>query len=317
MKQFWCVISFLAGSLLVPSVTLADVSPAVLLTQMVSASQSLNYEVAFINVSRQGIESLRYRHAIVDNQPYAQLLQMDGAQREIIQRKNEISYFQPGLEPFTISSTAVVDFLPAVIRADFKHLAMHYDFISVGRARIADQRCEAIRIVARDGTRYSYVVWLDSETKLLLRADLLDRDGETLEQYRVVSFAVDEGVGSLMKGLAKVKLPPPLSLPPAENNNFNWRPAWLPAGMKQIVQSQRTITSLHNPVESKLYSDGLFSFSINVSQVDKSSSAQLLRIGRRTVQTVIRNNAEITIVGEIPPSTSKRIADSINLGEAR
>ena len=84
--------------------------------------------------------------------------------------------------------------------ADFDRLAETYDFVSVGRTRIADQLCEVIRIVPRDGTRYGYIVWLDSETKLPLRVDLLDRDGETLEQYRVVSFAVDDGVRNIMQG---------------------------------------------------------------------------------------------------------------------
>ncbi len=40
-----------------------------------------------------------------------------------------------------------------------------------------------IRVVAHDGSRYSYIVWMDEDTKLPLRVDLLDRDGETLEQY--------------------------------------------------------------------------------------------------------------------------------------
>ncbi|STW49060.1 anti-sigma E factor [Klebsiella pneumoniae] len=49
-----------------------------------------------------------------------------------------------------------------------------------GRTRIADRLCDVIRVVARDGTRYSFIAWLDAETKLPLRVDLLDRDGETL-----------------------------------------------------------------------------------------------------------------------------------------
>ncbi|MBP2167931.1 sigma-E factor negative regulatory protein RseB [Erwinia toletana] len=317
MKQFWCAVSLMAGSLMYSSVAPAETTSGALLQQMEQASQSLNYELAYINVSRLGIESLRYRHAIVDNKVFAQLLQMDGPRREIIQRGNDISYFEPGLEPFTLNGSYIVDSLPSVVNADFRQLTSNYDFISVGRTRIADQLCEVIRIVARDGTRYSYIVWLDSDTKLPLRIDLLDRDGETLEQYRVVSFAVDEGVRNMMQGLTKANLPPSLSVPMAEKVSFNWKPTWLPSGMKQVSQSRRNIPSLNKPVESRLYSDGLFSFSINISPADKSSSAQLLRTGRRTVQTVVRDNSEITIVGEIPPSTSKRIADSIDTGTSK
>ncbi|VEC48250.1 sigma-E factor regulatory protein [Escherichia coli] len=35
------------------------------------ASQSLNYELSFISINKQGVESLRYRHARLDNRPLA------------------------------------------------------------------------------------------------------------------------------------------------------------------------------------------------------------------------------------------------------
>lgn len=170
MKQLWCAVSLMAGILIYSSVApAAPVQSGALLQQMKRASQSLSYELAYINVSRQGIESLRYRHAIIDSKVYAQLLQMDGPRREIVQRGNEVSYFESGLEPFTMQGDHIVDSLPSLIYADFAQLSTDYDFVSVGRTRIADQLCEVIRIVPRDGTRYGYIVWLDSESRLPLR----------------------------------------------------------------------------------------------------------------------------------------------------
>lgn len=318
MKQLWCAVSLLAGSLFCSSITSAQTSASgALLQQMEQASQNLNYEFAYINVSRLGIESLRYRHAVIDNRIFAQLLQMDGPRREVIQRGNDISYFEPGLDPFSLPGNHIIDALPGLMFADFSRLGEAYDFIPVGRSRMADQMCEVVRIVSRDGTRYSYVVWLDVDTKLPLRIDLLDRDGETLEQFRVISFAVDEGVRNLMQGLEKANLPPSLSLPAGDKVELSWQPNWLPAGMKLISQSRRDIPSMNKTVESRLYSDGLFSFAINVTPADKSSSVQALRTGRRTVQTEVRNNNEITVVGELPPATAKRIADSIDSGSPK
>ena len=198
MKQLWCAMSLMAGSLLFTVNASADVSSGALLQQMNQASQSLNYELSFISINKQGVESLRYRHARLDKQPLAQLLQMDGPRREVVQRGNEISYFEPGLEPFTLNGDYIVDSLPSLIYTDFKRLSPYYDFISVGRTRIADRLCEVLRVVARDGTRYSYIVWMDAETKLPMRVDLLDRDGETLEQFRVISFTIDDQVGNSM-----------------------------------------------------------------------------------------------------------------------
>jgi sigma-E factor negative regulatory protein RseB len=49
----------------------------------------------------------------------------------------------------------------------------------------------------------------------------------------------------------------------------------------------------------------------------QNSADQLLRTGRRTVSTSVRDNAEITIVGELPPQTAKRIADNIKFRAAQ
>ena len=315
MKQLWCAVSLMAGSLLWTSTAPAQTSSSgALLQQMEQATQNLNYEFAYINVSRLGIESLRYRHAVVDKRVFAQLLQMDGPRREVIQRGNDISYFEPGLDPFSLPGNHIIDALPSLMFADFSRLGQAYDFVPVGRSRMADQMCEVVRIVSRDGTRYSYVVWLDVDTKLPLRIDLLDRDGGTVEQFRVISFGVDEGVRNLMQGLEKANLPPSLSLPAGDKVELSWQPGWIPAGMKLISQSRRAIPAMNKTVESRLYSDGLFSFAINIAPADKNSVPQQLRTGRRTVQTVVRDNQEITVVGELPPATAKRIASAIDAG---
>ncbi|MGY5955846.1 sigma-E factor regulatory protein RseB [Kosakonia sp. BK9b] len=317
MKQLWCAMSFVAAGLFFSGNASADVSSGALLQQMNVASQSLNYELSFISINKQGVESLRYRHARLNDQPLAQMLQMDGPRREVVQRGNEISYFEPGLEPFTLNGNYIVDSLPTLVYTDFKRLSPYYDFISVGRTRIADRLCEVIRVVARDGTRYSYIVWMDSDTHLPMRVDLLDRDGETLEQFRVIAFTVNGQVANSMQTLAKASLPPLLSVPAGDNVDFNWVPTWLPQGFSEVSSSRRQLPTIDVPVESRLYSDGLFSFSINVNRANQNSSDQMLRTGRRTVMTSVRDNAEITIVGELPPQTAKRLADSLKFKAAQ
>ena len=250
MKQLWFAMSLVTGSLFFSVNASANTASGALLQQMNVASQSLNYELSFVSITKQGVESLRYRHARLENRPLAQLLQMDGPRREVVQRGNEISYFEPGLEPFTLNGDYIVDSLPSLIYTDFKRLAPYYDFIAVGRTRIADHLCEVIRVVARDGTRYSYIVWMDTETKLPMRVDLLDRDGETLEQFRVIAFTVNQDVGSSMQTLAKANLPPLLSVPAGEKAKFNWNPTWLPKGFSEVSSGRRPLPTMDNmPIE--------------------------------------------------------------------
>lgn len=312
MKQIWYAVCLLTGSLLYSIHAPAQTTTSgALLAQMSQASQTLDYEYAYVLVSKLGVDSLRYRHVVIDKQRLAQLLQMDGPRREIVQRNGEISYFEPGLEPFTLLGDHIVDSLPSIVYANFERLAHFYDFISVGRARIADRLCEVVRVVARDGTRFSYIVWIDTTTKLPLRVDLLDRDGEALEQFRVIAFNADKQVENTMAGLEKVTLPPQLALPVSTTADFDWSVNWLPAGVTEASRSRRTLPGINEPIEARLYIDGLFSFSVNVGQATTGNGERLIRTGRRTIHTEQRGNREITVVGELPPATAKRITDAV------
>ncbi len=116
MKHIWFSVSLLAGSLFTPLQASAQFSSAeALLQEMGHATQSLTYELAFINLSQQAIVSVRYRHAIINGIPIAQIMQMDGSRREIVQRGNEISYFEPGLDAFSINGDHIIDYLPACL----------------------------------------------------------------------------------------------------------------------------------------------------------------------------------------------------------
>jgi sigma-E factor negative regulatory protein RseB len=59
----------------------------------------------------------------------------------------------------------------------------------------------------------------------------------------------------------------------------------------------------------------LFSFSININRATANSSDQLLRTGRRTVSTTVRDNAEITVVGELPPQRRSVSPTALNSGQ--
>jgi sigma-E factor negative regulatory protein RseB len=63
-----------------------------------------------------------------------------------------------------------------------------------------------------------------------------------------------------MQNLAKASLPPLLSVPAGDSVNFNWVPAWIPQGFSE-VPAAAPLPTIETPVESRLYSDGLFSFS--------------------------------------------------------
>ncbi|WP_321969945.1 sigma-E factor regulatory protein RseB domain-containing protein, partial [Salmonella enterica] len=82
----WFAMSLVAASLVFSANASADPASGALLQQMNIASQSLNYELSFVSITKQGVESLRYRPARLDGRPLAQLLQLDGHRRAVVPR---------------------------------------------------------------------------------------------------------------------------------------------------------------------------------------------------------------------------------------
>ncbi|MDY7586989.1 sigma-E factor regulatory protein RseB [Vibrio cholerae] len=290
-------------------------SAEALLYQMNEASQHLNYELSYILVKKNSIEPLLYRHARQDDQQLAHLVYLSGPVREVIRRGDEVSYIEPGVEPFTIESGNMVAPTIPMLNTDVAELNRYYDFVKVGRAREAGAACQVLRVVPKDGLRYSYVVWVDEKSHLPLRADLLDRDGEVLEQYRTISFSVSERLAEIMAGLNKVQLPEVLKLPKGSVQETFWQVTWVPDGFQAMELNRYRMAMTERLVESQMYSDGLFNFSVYVSASDNYSlKGQLVRQGRRTLHSVVKGENEISVVGDIPPATAQRIAQSVMFG---
>ncbi|EOU2518011.1 sigma-E factor regulatory protein RseB [Vibrio cholerae] len=314
MKKF--LISALTLFCVNSTAAFADEEPAeALLYQMNEASQHLNYELSYILVKKNSIEPLLYRHARQNDQQLAHLVYLSGPVREVIRRGDEVSYIEPGVEPFTIESGNMVAPTIPMLNTDVAELRRYYDFVKVGRAREAGVACQVLRVVPKDGLRYSYVVWVDEKSHLPLRADLLDRDGEVLEQYRTISFSVSERLAEIMAGLNKVQLPEVLKLPKGSVQETFWQVTWVPDGFQAMELNRYRMAMTERLVESQMYSDGLFNFSVYVSASDNYSlKGQLVRQGRRTLHSVVKGENEISVVGDIPPATAQRIAQSVMFG---
>lgn len=299
-------------SLIQPQASAEENSAEALLHQMNHASAQLNYELSYILIKKSSIEPLIYRHAKTEKRSYSHLVFLSGPVREVIQRGDAVSYIEPGIEPFSIKSGSIVGPLVPMLQSDVAQLKAFYDFVLMGRAREAGAAAQVVRVVPKDGQRYSYVMWLDEKTSLPLRADLVDRDGEVLEQYRVVSYSVDDKIAEMLSSLDNVRLPDALSLPDQTVHPTGWRVAWVPKGFTSRSPNRYKMLMTKKTVESQIYSDGLFSFSVYVSERDElSPKGQLVRQGSRTLHSLIKGNKEITVVGDIPPSTAKQIALSV------
>ncbi|MFD0966849.1 sigma-E factor regulatory protein RseB [Seminibacterium arietis] len=288
-------------------------APRQLLENMRKANEQLDYEIAFVQTTPVNMESLRYRHVNQNGKIYAQLITLDNAPQEIVQRGNIISYFQPNYQVFSLQGSQIVDNLPSIMWSNFDLLSNYYDFINIGRNRVADRIVQTIRILPKDDFRYQYLVFIDEQSNLLLRSDMLDREGNLLDQFRVVNLHINEGLDDLPHYLNNITFPPLISrVEPSEVTNipFSWNPEWLPKGFKLI--NKMLNQDKENQIESLLYSDGLFSFTLYCGHsIIPNIPENAWKQGSTTFYSETKENKEFTFIGQLPLSTAKRIVQDI------
>ncbi len=314
-----CVLSSLLTSVArAQDVSAQELSAQDLLQRLSLASQTLNYELSYILIRKNSIEPILYRQASdVEGERLAQLIYLSGPVREVILRGNEVSYIEPGIEPFSVKSSRMVAPLMPLLDVDIDSLSEAYDFVAMGRAREAGVAAQVVRVVPKDGKRYSYVVWIDEKTSLPIRGDLVDRNGEVLEQYRTVSFTTDDRLAELLATLNEVQLPPVLKLPSNRVEDSMWEVTQVPVGFHAKPHSRYRMPVTNKVVESQIFSDGLFQFSVYITEQDNLTLRnQLVRQGRRTFQSQKVGDKEVIVVGDIPPETAIEIARSVQFNSA-
>ncbi|MDU8925064.1 sigma-E factor regulatory protein RseB [Pasteurellaceae bacterium LIM206] len=300
-----------------PAFAQINMTPKQLLIDMNRAQEQLNYEYSFVQSSVLDINTYQYRHIHVDGKSYAQLATLNGLQQEILLQHNMVSYLHPNSPSFTIKSSKIIDNFPNILNANIDKISRYYDFVALGRNRMAGHLVQTIRIVPKDNFRYQYVVFVDEESHLLLGSDMLDQDADVIERFRVVNFYVgDEEIEPLRNYLGKLNIPPMLVDKSEAKRKFKWQVKWLPSGFTLLSQKVENVGDQNDQIESRLYSDGLFSFTVyvaNNSLPDKQEG--VWKQGSFTIYSETVNDKEITVIGQIPLTTAKRIAQEVKLGE--
>lgn len=203
------------------------------------------------------------------------------------------------------------------LSADPGQLSQWYSVRLMGGTRIASRPVTVVALQPKDAFRYSYELYLDNETGLMLKSALLNDKRELLELFQFATVSFDEPLAQdLQPSDACLTLEPPVVL--ASQPAAYWQPAWLPPGFILGHQQVQRIKGGEQDITAQIYSDGLARFTLFVEPLGHDGLAEDLRaqLGP-TVAVSRRLSAQdqafmVTVVGEIPPLVAERIAESLS-----
>ncbi len=290
-----------------------------LLSQLAEATKALNYQGVFVYVHDTAIEAMRIVHQAQDSHEQERLISLNGPAWEIIRDGTRIT------RAFAIDKAMLVerrepqDLLRLAWSEPVEQISRYYDFKLLGDDRVAGHSTKMLLITPRVRDRYSYQLWIDTDSKLLLKSAVLDYAGKVLEQVMFVAIEIGQPIS-------------PAQLQPELNGaGFTWyasgEPAlvstdqvattlkvgWVPSGFSMKNSHTQRLVDRRMPVQHVVYSDGLALVSVFIEELmDNAPPLQgYSSMGAVNAFSRMAEKYQITVVGEIPQATVRKIAASV------
>jgi len=312
MKLLSYVVLLLSISL---SAVAEESEPAkVWLERLSSSLNKLNFSTSFVVVKNNQAQPYHWFHGVDENGKELEILSLlNGPRRDILRKDNVVSYIEPELPPYSVTSQKISGPIPAILAGDISQLEKIYDFISVGRSRILGRPAQLIRIEPKNAHRYAYWLWLDQQSSMLLKLSIVTKQGQQLEQIQFTHLDITDKPSESVLQLHETELPMLVDIPEEyQQQELQWDVNWLPEGFKQVNSNRHKISLTKQPVEFVLFSDGLVDISIYVNaSKEKQRNADFAMEGATLVLNQVNDGIEVSVVGKIPSKTAKTIADSI------
>lgn len=323
MRSSGLLISAVLLLAALPQVGLAK-SPEVWLERMHDALSSLNYHGEFSYYHGGELSSLQLAHAVVDGVRHERLVHLNGAPREVIRIGNRVTcVLHPGDRLLDLDESIPAGPFAQAYARSLEGLPRGYRVSLGSEDRIAGRDTVQVRIEPAAGDRYGFRLWLDRETALLLRSELLDTAGSPLEIFQFVRIEIGAPIDPALleepadDDLVKYDLAFEDAEPAGGERLVHWEASWLPEGFEMAAADVRRAASQQEGVANMVFSDGLASFSVFLEPAPRGAALTHTARHGATIAVMRRVQAElpepwrVTVVGEVPEETAERVAEHV------
>ncbi|SFC21679.1 MucB/RseB C-terminal domain-containing protein [Pseudoalteromonas denitrificans] len=298
-----------------------DVKPESAKSLLIKMSETIhhnNFNASFAVVKGNNMEPYRWLHGISGNNELEHLSLLNGAGLEIFRMNDQVTYFEPQSEPYTIIAKHISGPIPDVFFQDVTLLESAYNFTLGGKGRIAGRAAQLVKIEAKDTSKYNYWLWLDLESSLLLKAAYVNQQGAALEQLQLTHVSMTKNIAPELIKLSQAKFPPvnlnneKSTLDKLKGTQGNWHIGWLPDGFT-LLKSDRHKLNINNELaDYYLYGDGLIEISVFVQRpLPGNRRGGGLSSGATSIFVHNAKGFDVSVVGNIPGDTAKIIAQSV------
>jgi sigma-E factor negative regulatory protein RseB len=287
------------------------------LGRMTDALATLNYDGLFTHTAGQQSETMRIVHRFEDGRSMERLVSLDGSGREIVRTAEEVHFYMPDRRVVLVESRNDDGSLLRALPAPDPKLDELYTLDVRKGSKLLGRDVKVLDILPRDVYRYGYRLWLDAETAMPLRSEVVNGEGRAVEVMHFTRLEVRDRI-------AARDLEPAVDAtgyqwvragkrgePPAAN--VGWRPRKVPPGFRLVATRMQVVPGVPMPVQHLIFSDGFASVSVFIEPgpAKGPSPPESTRVGSANAfSTQVRGHV-VTAIGEVPEATVRDLATSV------
>ncbi|HED36412.1 MAG TPA: hypothetical protein ENJ08_19620 [Gammaproteobacteria bacterium] len=284
------------------------------LDMMMRSMNQQNFQGTLIVRQANKMQAIKVKQGVTPEGSWQILESLTGESQKIIRREGKVTTIFPDKRLVTISDSVHKRPLHATLPENYHKLKKYYKMKLAGQDRIASKVTQIVQMIPLDKYRYGYTFWLDQQSGMLLKCDLVDEKNQVLEQLmysdiELLPVAPEKNIDQ--RELATYKQ---VNLQDkSEVSTKTWQAKQLPAGF--TLSRSVHIPSQHNHSKTfhMVFSDGMALVSVFIEERDRMKKPVLGQssMGKINAYSAYVRNAYITAIGEVPAATVRMIALSM------
>lgn len=307
------------------------------LDKLSHSQKEQDYSGTFVYKNANTQQRFDILHVVKNDMEYEKLSTLSGSKQQIIRHGHNAHCIHLGEKKMRKKLNDEKKLSPHftdVLISNPKMLSDYYHASIAPGEIIADIKTVKIILQPRDSYRFAFVFWLAKDSAFMLKSHMLDQAGRVLESMQFERFELNPDYKP-----SEFEQPDPLEQAALDVNDratskvhnqhsasqtkvtqpwlMGWQLTWLPAGFSH---SGEMLAGKHKQVYKLMYTDGLSSFTLFLDPNKNNKLPNMVKKMGSSVAVVRKVYSEgkvltVTVVGEIPAMTAKKIAAAVQLAK--
>jgi sigma-E factor negative regulatory protein RseB len=290
-----------------------------LLQKAAGSAQKLTYTGIFIYQNGSRSETSRITRVIEDGNEFERLEVLDGSPREVIRRNDEVSCFLPDNKLLIVERRNARQLFPTLMPGNLAGLTEYYSIRMGSIGRVAGVSSRIVVIEPKDEFRFGHQFWIEPNSGLLLKANLIGDGGTVLESFAFTELRIG---GPVTKEMMQTQAGPSgtsdwqvqrVSSNELRADDGQWLFRNPLPGFRRISGVKRKLRPDSPDSTQLIFSDGLAAISIFMEPMAGRSREEpsAFAVGAVNVYKRQVNNYQLIVMGDVPASALRYFGDGI------